>query len=386
MGAGMQAWSVGVVAALAVGRQSPGAPVAGLATGLARVARGLETLPGTHPGSFDLAGALFVRLGVADLAVAADDLERLARARWLAGDPEEAWRLCTLADLVDESLDALAKAHPGLALLPSKADPKVKRWQRVSAVNASDTPGNAPGRVAAEEDWKDRHRQRLRELQATLDEHVEQATGRKEKVVHRRGVGAYQGSTEATSLSEYPDRSGRVFERGLAACAAVGLKYRQKEVFLSRIFANADEKRARRFAREHGLDEPTAVLEVRVEGRPADVLRRMTTYGSGHDMPGVTALAAREGGVRLRFYLFDPEDPAVAGLLDDLAEAHDIPEARLGWAVGQRSGDSDDLEEALDRHRDNLRVAGYGRDEIAELEARHGQLPEDPRRGEGSQG
>jgi hypothetical protein len=69
------------------------------------------------------------------LAVA-DELEELARALLADGDRQLARAFCELADRIDEGLLKAVADHPGWNLLPSKTNPRVKRWQRVTTVNA----------------------------------------------------------------------------------------------------------------------------------------------------------------------------------------------------------------------------------------------------------
>lgn len=301
------------------------------------------------------------------LAVA-DELEELARALLADGDRQLAWAFCELADRIDEGLLKAVEEHPGQALLPSKLNPRVKRWQRVTTVNAADTPGDADGRVAPEKDWADRHRATLRALQELLDDQLERNTGRKPRGRHRRGVGVYQGSTEATSLSQYPDPDGKVFEKGLGAIAAVGLAYRQKEVFLNREFPADCEDEAQVLASRIGGDV-VATMAVGIKAAPEEVLASIRRFAGDHDVPGMTLLRSEHGLTEVRFLLFDKEKPRIAALLEELSGTVTLREVSYGWSVSKVTGNYNDLAKATADHRDNLGDHGYSKREIARLEA-----------------
>jgi len=298
----------------------------------------------------------------------ADEFEFLARALLVDGDAPTARACCAVADQVDELLVKAVADHPGMSLLPSKLDPRVKRWQRVTTVNAADTPGDANPRVDPEQDWAERHRATLRALEELLDEQLERNTGKRPRVRHRRGVGVYQGSTEATSLSQYPDPDGKVFEKGLGAIAAVGLAFRQKEVFLSREFPAEEEEEARRFASSARLGPPVPVMAVKLDGPPEEILGSIRRYAGFRDIPGMTILRSDDGTTQVRFMIFEDGDRRILSVLNVVSRVAPIREVSLGWSVSRSTGDGEDLAAAISNHRDNLREHGYNKREIALLE------------------
>jgi len=322
--------------------------------------------------SYRVAQATDAVLGIAD------EFEFLARALLADGDVSTARAFCATADQIDEALEKAYKDHPGWDLLPSKLDPRVKRWQRVTTVNAADTPGDANPRVDPEQDWAERHRTTLRALQEMLDEQLERNTGKRPRVRHRRGVGGYQGSTEATSLSQYPDPDGKVFAKGLAAAAAVGLAFRQKEVFLSREFPADEKVEARALAARVG-GIAVATMAVGIKGDPVEVLARIREFAGDHEIPGLTLLRGERGIIDVRFFLDDPKeskDPrksanrAVGALLAHLADHLNIREVSYGWAASRCTGDGDELNLAMVNHSDNLRRQGYSYHQVQQLDVR----------------
>jgi len=322
--------------------------------------------------SYRVAQATEAVLGIAD------EFEELARALLADDDVPTARACCAVADQVDELLLKAVADHPGMSLLPSKLDPRVKRWQRVTTVNAADTPGDADPRVDPEQDWAERHRATLRALQEMLDEQLERNTGKRPRVRHRRGVGVYQGSTEATSLSQYPDPDGKVFAKGLAAAAAVGLAFRQKEVFLSRMFPAEEKAEARALAARVG-GMAVATMAVGVKADPVEVLARIREFAGDHEIPGLTLLRGERGIIDVRFFLDDPKeskDPrksanrAVGALLAHLADHLNIREVSYGWAASRCTGDGDELNLAMVNHSDNLRRQGYSYHQVQQLDVR----------------
>jgi len=311
--------------------------------------------------SYRVAQATEAVLGIAD------EFEELARALLADDDVPTARACCAVADQVDELLLKAVADHPGMSLLPSKLDPRVKRWQRVTTVNAADPPGDAHPRVDPEQDWAERHRATLRALQEMLDEQLERNTGKRPRVRHRRGVGVYQGSTEATSLSQYPDPDGKVFAKGLAAAAAVGLAFRQKEVFLSREFPAEEKVEARALAARVG-GIAVATMAVGIKGDPVEVLARIREFAGDHEIPGLTLLRGERGIIDVRFFLAESGNEDVRSLLTHLADHLTIREVSYGWAASLSTGASGSVLDALQNHRDNLRGNGYRKGEIEQLE------------------
>ena len=222
-------------------------------------------------------------------------------------------------------------------------------------------------RVDPEQDWAERHRATLRALQEMLDEQLERNTGKRPRVRHRRGVGVYQGSTEATSLSQYPDPDGKVFDKGLAAAAAVGLAFRQKEVFLSREFPAEEQVEAKALAAQAG-GMALATMAVGIKGDPVEVLARIREFAGDHAIPGLTLLRGERGTIEVRFFLAESGNEDVGALLAHLADHLTIREVSYGWAASLSTGASGSVLDALQNHRDNLRGNGYRKGEIEQLE------------------
>lgn len=323
-----------------------------------------------------------VRAGISFDSAVERSVEVAALVRGLVRGTDHAGRAEGLLGALAAGLVALAKAqHPGLALLPSKKDPKVLRWQKITQVNASDSPG-AGSRVALATDWDERDRQGLTDVDDLLDAGMERATGKAEDVAHHHGVGGYEGKSEPTSLSEYKDENGEVFQKGLGACAAVGLRHEQLEVFLSAAIPQLEaDDRGASFEAAAELAkatpdawDPTPSMDVVFQETPEELLGRIQSWSDGAgggSVPGFTITEGADGGSEARFILFSAENNKLVGsLLGDLLFEQEEPQVRIGWAVTRPTGSSDSMEAALEDHRDKLRQHGYTKKEIAAQEPR----------------
>ena len=316
------------------------------------------------------------RVAVASDAVltVADELEELARALLADGDVETARAFCAVADRIDEELVKRLISHELLALLPSKKDPRVDRWQRVTAVNASDNQSVSP-RVDVQADWALRNRHGLHDLDEHLDEGLARLQPGPLDVRHRHGAGGYGGGSEPTSLSEYHDRWGAIFRRGLGACAAVALARRQREVFLSLLIPDSGNGMAKWWARAlalaHRTESPAPLLSVFYpKGRTQDVLASIDAWAkAGHQLPGCTLVEDSKGRIELRLLSFG--DPKPLGmLLAHIDQTVSYDSAKVGWVVSKKTGSGlDDISAAVAHWRSCL-AAGYAEKELERLARR----------------
>jgi hypothetical protein len=316
------------------------------------------------------------RVAVASDAIlaVADELEELARALLADGDAATARAFCAVADRIDAELERLEKAHPGLTLLPSKKDPRVDRWQRVTAINASDSQSVSP-RVDVEADWALRNRPGLHELDAHLDEGLARVQPTPLDVRHRHGAGGYEGGSEPTSLSEYRDRWGAIFRRGLGACAAAALARRQREVFLSMLIPDSGNGTAKWWARAlawmHRAMSPVPMLSVLYPaGKTNEVLHAIDAWvKAGNKLPDGTIVEASRGRLEVRFLIFGTGSD-IKSLLTTVEKKIPLESLRTGWAISRRSGsDEDDLAAAAAHWRVCL-AHGYSEKEVARLAGR----------------
>jgi hypothetical protein len=318
----------------------------------------------------------------------ADEFEELARALLADSDAATARACCAVADLVDEALVKAVADHRGMSLLPSKLDPRVKRWQRVTTVNASDEQGGAAQkvrRVALVEDWRRRNRPGLYELDGELDGHVRRALpGIALDVRHEHGVGIYQDNSEPTSRTVYRDEHGRVFSKALPACAAVGLRYAQNEAFLSHVFPEKSERaekktgraqdEARRFAESRGVEgaEPVPTFSVYYDVHPEKVLGQIERYGAAHRLPAFTCLLSDDGQIEINFLLLDVrENPRIKKLLKTIESKYPLAEAGFGWSISLATGHDEGDDLAKQNHRATLARGGYSSQEIEAIERGH---------------
>jgi len=313
------------------------------------------------------------RVAVAGDAVLgiADEFEELARALLVDGDAETARAFCAVADRIDEELVKRLISHELLALLPSKKDPRVDRWQRVTAVNASDNQSVSP-RVDVQADWALRNRHGLHDLDEHLDEGLARLQPGPLDVRHRHGAGGYGGGSEPTSLSEYHDRWGAIFRRGLGACAAVALARRQREVFLSLLIPDSGNGMAKWWARAlslaHRTESPAPLLSVFYpKGRSHDVLASIDAWAkAGHELPGCTLIEDSKGRIELRLLSFD--DPKPLGmLLAHIDQTVLYDSAKVGWVVSRRSGSTKDDLHAAACHWRSGQASGYSEMELETL-------------------
>ena len=318
----------------------------------------------------------------------ADEFEELARALLADGDVSTARACCATADRIDEALEKAYKDHPGWDLLPSKVNPRVKRWQRVTTVNANDEQGGAAQkvrRVALVEDWRRRNRPGLHELDEELDGHVRGALpGIALEVRHEHGVGIYQDNSEPTSRTVYRDKHGRVFSKALPACAAIGLRYAQNEAFLSHVFPEKSERaeektgraqdEARRFVESRGVEgaEPVPTFSVYYDVHPEKVLGQIDRYGAAHRLPAFTCLLSDDGQIEINFLLLDVRDnPRIKKLLKTIESKYPLAEAGFGWSISLATGHDEGDDLAKQNHRATLARGGYSSQEIEAIERGH---------------
>jgi hypothetical protein len=314
------------------------------------------------------------RVAVAGDAVleVADELEEIARSLFADGDHATARALCLVADRIDEGLERLAKVHPGLTLLPSPKDPRVDRWQRVTAINASDSQSVSP-RVDVEADWALRNRPGLHELDAHLDEGLARVQPAPLEVRNRHGAGGYEGGSEPTSLSEYRDRWGTIFRRGLGACAAVALARRQREVFLSMLIPDGGSGLSKYWARliawTHHAMPPVPTLSVFYPaGKTHEVLVAIDGWvKAGNKFPDGTIVEASGGRLEMRFLIFDEGDDGIKNLLAAVGKKVSCDSSRVGWAISRKTGSGLDDISAASAHWRSCLDAGYSEQEIEHL-------------------
>ncbi len=185
-------------------------------------------------------------------------------------------------------------------------------------------------------------------------------------------LGVYQASSEPSLSVQIEDPSGKFFQDGLAACAAGGLAYRQKEVYLNRVFvrdtAKEQEGGEDKAWKEAKASETEAVpyVSMSFEGTPQEILATLQEhYKNEGALPDMT-ITEVDGGVDVKVMMFgwDPngtdEDvqaqfSAEQAMFAALYEKHAEISHEAGWMVSKSTGSGENLQDAKEKHEQSMR-------------------------------